>query len=140
VNCVGDESASEEEAEVCVVEWVDKPRDKLISCSFLKPSTGKDEVKYTFDVSKCDRLFDVLVWGGVIRLTKGHVVPSADQLAKKKYCKWHDSYSHTTNECNYFRRQVQSALNDGRLTLGVDGKMKLDVDPFPVNMVDLEGK
>jgi hypothetical protein len=82
VNCVGDESASEEEAEVCVVEWVDNPRDKLISCSFLKPSTGKkDEVKYTFDVSKCDRLFDVLVWGGVIRLTKGHVVPSADQLA-----------------------------------------------------------
>jgi hypothetical protein len=31
-------------------------------------------------------------------------------------------------------------LNDGRLTLGDDGKMKLDVDPFPVNMVDLEGK
>jgi hypothetical protein len=23
-------------------------------------------------------------------------------LAKKIYCKWHDSYTHTTNECNYF--------------------------------------
>jgi hypothetical protein len=76
----------------------------------------------------------------VIRLTEGHVVPSADQLAKRKYCKWHDSYSHTTNECNYFHRQVQSVLNDGRLTLGDSGKMKLYVDPFLVTVADLEGK
>jgi hypothetical protein len=48
----------------------------------------------------------------VIKLTKGHVIPIAGQLAKKKYCKWHDS-SHLTNECNYFYREVQSALNDG---------------------------
>jgi hypothetical protein len=64
VNCVSDESASEEEAEVCVAEWVDTPRDKPISCSFLRPSVGKkEEIKYTFDVTKCDKLFDVLVKG-----------------------------------------------------------------------------
>jgi hypothetical protein len=51
----------------------------------------------------------------------------------------HDSYSHTTNECNYFRQQVQSALNDGRLMLGDGNKMKLDVDPFPVNTIGFEG-
>jgi hypothetical protein len=34
-------------------------------------------------VSKCDRLFDLLLWGGVIRLTEGHVIPNADILAKK---------------------------------------------------------
>jgi hypothetical protein len=28
--------------------------------------TKKDEIKFMFDVSKCDKLFDVLVWGGVI--------------------------------------------------------------------------
>jgi hypothetical protein len=28
-------------------------------------------VRYTFDVSKCDKLFDVLVKGGLIRLTQG---------------------------------------------------------------------
>jgi hypothetical protein len=61
-------------------------------------------MKYTFDVSKCDKLFDLLLNGGAIRLNEGHAVPSADQLAKKKYYKWHDSYSHTTNECNYFHR------------------------------------
>jgi hypothetical protein len=29
-------------------------------------------------------------------------MPNANILAKKTYCKWHDSYNHTTNECNYF--------------------------------------
>jgi hypothetical protein len=84
---------------VCVIEWVDTPKDWPISCSFLKPSHGRKEViKYMFDVSKCDKLFDVLVKGRVIRLTEVHLIPSVEQLARKKYCKWHDSYLHTTNE------------------------------------------
>jgi hypothetical protein len=76
----------------------------------------------------------------VIKLTDGHIIPSADRLARRKYCKWHDSYSHTINECNYFQRKVQSVINDGWLALGNEDKMKLDVDPFPMNMVSLEGK
>jgi hypothetical protein len=103
VNCVDRESSSDGDNEVCVAEWVDTPKDKAIS--FLKPNTGKrDEVKYTFDVTKCDKLFDVLMNGGVIKLLEGHVVPIVKQLDRKKYCKWHDSYSHMTNECNYFHR------------------------------------
>jgi hypothetical protein len=43
-------------------------------------------MKYTFDVSKCDKLFDVLVQGGVIRLKESHVIPAAELLAIKKYC------------------------------------------------------
>jgi hypothetical protein len=31
-------------------------------------------------------------------------------------------------------------INDGRLTLVDGGKMKLDMDPFPVGMVELEQK
>jgi hypothetical protein len=136
------EEGSPSEGEVCVAEWVDAPGNKPISCSFLRHGAGKkDEIKYTFDVSKCDKLFDVLVkGGGVIKLTEGHVISRDDQLGKRKYCKWHDSYSHMTNECNYFCQQVQSVLNDGRLTLGEGNKMKLDVDPFPVGMVNLEEK
>jgi hypothetical protein len=103
VHYVDDEVEDEEGNEICVAEWVEKPRDKPISCSFLKPNGGRrDETKYTFDVSKCDCLFDLLLWGGVIQLTEGHVIPNVDILAKKTYCKWHDSYTHTTNECNYF--------------------------------------
>jgi hypothetical protein len=33
---------------------------------------------------------------------------------------------------------MQSAIDDGRLTLGDGGKMKLDTDPFPISMVELE--
>jgi hypothetical protein len=103
INFVDEEADDEEGNEICIAEWVEKPGDKTISCSFLKPNGGRrEEMRYTFDVSKCDRLFDLLLRGGVIRLTEGHVIPSTDILAKKTYCKWHDSYTHTTNEGNYF--------------------------------------
>jgi hypothetical protein len=65
------------------------------------------------------------------------VIPVADLIAKRKYYKWHNSYSHTTNECHYFRQQVESVINDGRLVLGDGGKMRLDTDPFPVNTIGL---
>jgi hypothetical protein len=94
----------------------------------------RDEVKFTFDVTKYDKLFDVLLQNKVIRLSENHVVPSVAQLAKGKYCKWHETFSHTTNKCNYFHRQVQAVLNDGRLTLGDGHHMKLDTDPFPANV------
>jgi hypothetical protein len=111
---VGEESSSEEDIEVYMVEWVDMPQDKPLSCSFLKPSPGKkEEVKFTFDVSKCDKLFVDLLQNKVIRLSEGHVIPPPSQMAKGKYCKWHGIISQTTNECNYFHRQMQSALNDG---------------------------
>jgi hypothetical protein len=133
INFMDEEADDEEGNEICIAEWVENPGDKPIMCSFLKPNGGqREEVIYTFDVSKCDHLFDLLLQGGVI--------PSTDILAKKTYCKWHDSYTHTTNECNYFWRQVQSAINDGRLMLGGGGKMKLDMDLFPIGMVKLEHK
>jgi hypothetical protein len=58
------------------------------------------------------------------------------------YCKWHNSYSHATNDCNVFRQQVQSAINEGRLKFAESPQMKLDKDPFPVNvnMVGLKKK
>jgi hypothetical protein len=36
--------------------------------------------------------------------------------------------------------QLFSAINDGQLTLGDGGKMKLDTDPFPVGMIEIEHK
>jgi hypothetical protein len=58
-----DEEADDEEGnEICVAEWVEKLEDKHISCSFLKPNRGRrEEMRYTFKVSKCDRLFDLLL-------------------------------------------------------------------------------
>jgi hypothetical protein len=141
IGAVDENASSDDDVEVCVAEWVDTPKNKPKACAFLKPGTGKrDEMRFTFDVLKCDKLFDILLQNNVIRLKGGHVIPTADQLARRKYCKWHNSFSHMTNECNYFLRQIQSALNDGRLTLGDGHQMKLDVDPFPVDMIDFVEK
>jgi hypothetical protein len=40
---------------------------------------------------------------------------SSKELGKCAYCKWHDSFSHNTCDCNVFRRQFQSAIDEGRL-------------------------
>jgi hypothetical protein len=105
VNFVDEDANDEEGNEISVAKWVKKFGDKPISCSISKPNGGRrEEMRYTFDVSKCDHLFYLLLLGGVIGLTKGHVIPNADILAKKTYCKWRNSYTRTTNECNYFRR------------------------------------
>jgi hypothetical protein len=67
VNFVDEEVDDEDGNEICVAVWVQNPGDKPISYSFLKPNGGRrEEMRYTFDVSKCDRLFDLLLWGGVI--------------------------------------------------------------------------
>jgi hypothetical protein len=67
VHYIDDEVEDEEGNKICVAEWVEKPGAKPISCLFLKPNVGRrDETKYTFDVSKCDHLFDLLLQGGVI--------------------------------------------------------------------------
>jgi hypothetical protein len=102
VNWVEEDADSEGDTEVCVADWVDTPRDKSLAISFLRPSPRKkEEVKFTFHVSKCNKLFDVLLQNKVICLSEGHVVPPPGQVAKGKYCKWHGTFSHTTNECNY---------------------------------------
>jgi hypothetical protein len=70
-----------------------------------------------------------------------HVIPSPEQLKKYAYCKWHNFYSHTTNDYNIFCRQVQSAINEGRLRFAESPQMKLDKGSFPANMntVELNG-
>jgi hypothetical protein len=52
------------------------------------------------------------------------------------------TYSHATNDCNIFCRQVQSAINEGRLKYAESPQIKLDKGPFPgnMNMVELDGK
>jgi hypothetical protein len=57
-------------------------------------------------------------------------------LKKRANCKWHNSYSHATNDCNVFQWQIQSAINGGQLCLK---QMQVDNNPFLVNANDLQG-
>jgi hypothetical protein len=89
---------------------------------------------YIFNVAKCDRIFDYLLLEKQIKLLSNHIMPSLERLKKHTYCKWHNSYSYVTNDCNVFHRQVQSAIYEGRLKFVESPQMKLDKDPFLVNM------
>ena len=46
-----------------------------------------------------------------------HAIPPLEELKQHAYCKWHNSFSHATNDCNMFRRQIQSGVNESRLVV-----------------------
>jgi hypothetical protein len=60
-----------------------------------------------------------------------------DKLKRRDYCKWHNPFSHATNDCNVFHRQIQSAINGGRLAFQ---DMQVNTHPFPVNIIEPTSK
>ena len=86
-------------------------------------------MKFTFDVTKCDRIFDELAKLGKIKFS--HTITSTDELKRRAYCKLHNTFSHATNNCNILRRQIQSVINE------VVPAMQIDQNPFPVHTLEL---
>ena len=91
-------------SEVYAAKFVWSSSDKPITCASLKtiPKNRHDEIKYTFDVSKCDRILDELAKLGKIKFS--HTISSVDELKWRAYCKLHNIFSHATNDCNVLRR------------------------------------
>ena len=90
-----------------------------------------------FDISKANQIFDYLVKDKQIKLLKDHKIPPANEMKGKKYCKWHYSYTHMSNNCTIFRIAIQKALKEGKLKLAEKGDMLVDTNPFglSINMV-----
>ena len=135
-----DEAASsdfDEELVIGLVEWV--KNKKPMSCPF----GDKELEKFAFNITKADRIFDFLLQEGQIKLSPNHVIPSAEELKKMKYCKWHNATSHSTNECKVFRQQLQSAIESWRIKFDnskAQKPMKINQHPFLANMLDAKGK
>ncbi|KAK1643554.1 hypothetical protein QYE76_061359 [Lolium multiflorum] len=71
-----------------------------------------------------------------LKLPEGLKIPTVQELNGKPYCKWHNSFSHATNDCRVWRQQIQMAIEQGRLIFN-QYAMKVDTHPFPaVNMVE----
>ena len=100
------DSSDDENNEIYAAEFVQSASDKPSTCAFLKliPKNHHDEVKFTFAVSKCDRIFDELAKLGKIKFS--HTIPSVDELMRRAYCKLHNIFSYATNDCNVLRRQI----------------------------------
>ena len=109
--------SDDEGKDVYAAELTWPSNDKPCTCGSLKPiqKNRQDNIKFTFDVSECDRIFDELNRLGCIKLS--HTIPLLEELKRRAYCKWHNLFSQATNDCSVFRRQIQSAVNEGRLVV-----------------------
>ena len=102
------------------------------------PFGKKEPESYGFDITKADKIFDLLLSEGLIKLKPYHKIPSEDELKNMKYYKWHNATSHDRNECKVFRQQIQMAFEQEKLKFETPKKtMKIDGNPFATNMVDV---
>ena len=86
-------------------------------------------------MTKCDRIFDELSKLGKIKFS--HTIPSMEELKRCAYCMLHNIFSHATNDYNVLGRQIQSAINEGRLVIS---EMQVDQNPFSTHTHVLELK
>ena len=105
-----------------------------MTCLFGK----KEPESYRFDITKADKIFDLLLSEGLIKLKPYHKIPLEEELKNMKYCKWHNATSYDTNECKVFRYQIQLAFEQGKLKFETPKRtMKIDQHSFATNMVDM---
>jgi hypothetical protein len=100
-----------------MVEWIDQ-ESKPFDCISLKSFTPKNQlkkIKYTFDLTLCDDIFDILLGHNIIKLSGHKVIPSLQDLEGRVYCKWHNSFDHSTSNCNAFCLVIQSVIVKGQL-------------------------
>lgn len=144
-------SSDEDMAEVNLAELIIKQpsvckaldKTESVAKSESLHNTKKDPPRtYTFDIRKADLIFDQLLVAKLIKLSFGHDLSSIEQLKEKIFCKFHNFWRHSTNNCVIFRDVIQDLIEQGKLKFPEKPQptMKVDSDPFPaatVNMVEV---
>jgi hypothetical protein len=120
---------SDEELDVAAAEIMWGKEPLTMNQRWVKQTKGT----YDFDITKADKLFELLVKEGRIKPPEGHSMLRPDGVKAKRYYGFHDRDSHSINDCRVFRMRIQKAIQEGHLKFG--NKMKLDGQPFPQNMV-----
>ena len=110
IEIVNDPESDNEE--VAAVDWVWKYSEYI---PWAKAKNIEEVEKYGFDITKADKIFDMLLNEGLLKLYAYHRIPSEEELKKMVYCKFHNATSHNTNDCKVFRQQLQSAIEQGRI-------------------------
>ena len=117
------------------------------TCKSLRPSDGNNLVEpsnekyvpktYTFDVTKCGEIYDLLVVDGQVVIPKDLKFPPLEQRQKRGFCKYHNFLGHNTSRCFLFRHLVQKGLNEGKLKFGNKIKPQMQVDSDPLKDVSM---
>jgi hypothetical protein len=97
------DTLDDESDDVYAAEFTWSSKDKAHTCASLKliHRNQRDKMEFTFDISKCDKIFDELL--SIEKIKLSHTIPPIEELRKCAYYKWHNSHSHATNDCNIFR-------------------------------------
>jgi hypothetical protein len=100
------DTSDDESGDVYAAKFAWPSKKKAHTCVSLKPiyRNRRDGMKFTFDVLKCDKIFDELL--SIEKIKLSHIIPPIEDLRKHAYCKWHNSRSHATNNCNVFQWQI----------------------------------
>ena len=77
--------SDDESKDVYAAEFVWPSQVKPFTCSSFKPiHKNRQEEKFIFDVSKCERIFDELYKIGYIKMS--HTIPPLEELKRRVYC------------------------------------------------------
>jgi len=116
------------------------------TCKVLRPSNGKKPKEpknekyasktYTFDVTKCDEIFDLIVNEGIIVVPKGLKIPPIEERKKRGFCKFNGFLGHNTSCWLIFKDSVHKALDEGRLKFGDKLKQPMQVDSDPLKKAE----
>jgi hypothetical protein len=92
LHLVGCDNSDDESTYVYAAELVWPAHAKPSVCSALQSirKNRQEKVKFTFNVIKCDTIFDELLKKCIIKLT--HIIPPTEELKRCAYCKWHNSF------------------------------------------------
>jgi len=117
------------------------------TCKLLRLSDGKNPVKpsseryvpktYTFDVTKSDEIFDLLVADVQVVVPKELKIPPLEQRKKRSFCKYHNYFGHKTSRCSLFRDLIQKGLNEGMQKFGDKPQPQMQADSDPLKDVDM---
>jgi hypothetical protein len=131
---IEDSSNSKDEAEIGLAEWT--RNKKPVSCLFAK----KDIEKYGVDITKADRIFDLLLQEGQIKLSPNHSILSAVELKNCKYCKWNKLCPITPTNAKHSVNISKTAIEQGRIKFENPTKLMIDGHPFPAKMVEVSNQ
>ena len=89
--------SDDESNDVYAAEFAWPSQAKPYTCSALKPiHKNWKEKKFTFGVSKCEKIFDELYKNGYIKMS--HTILPLEELKRRVYCEFHNIFSHATND------------------------------------------
>jgi hypothetical protein len=129
------------------VDIADLKQGPPYTCKLLGPSDGNNPVKtcneryvpktYTFDVTKCDEIYGLLVADSQVVVPKDVKIPPLEQCQIRGFCKHHSFLGHNTARYSLFRDLVQNGLSEGRLKFGYKPKHQMQVNSHSLKDVNM---